>query len=124
VAAGLCAVAVGGVPKIVMAPMAKMVLDRRPGEAIYRRSAGGYDRLARSPRSEKEMRELGKAASWGRGWHTAAMSDVPPPNPRANDVWIDDHGELRYFNGNEWVWYPDVPDSDLQPDVVIKGEED
>jgi len=52
------------------------------------------------------------------------MSEAPPPNPKANDVWIDDHGELRYFNGNEWVPYPDVPDGDLQPEVVIKGEED
>jgi len=60
----------------------------------------------------------------GPGWHTAAMSEAPPPNPKANDVWIDDHGELRYFNGNEWVPYPDVPDGDLQPEVVIKGEED
>jgi hypothetical protein len=51
------------------------------------------------------------------------MSDVPPPDPEANDVWIDDHGELRYFNGTEWVPYPDVPDGDLQPEVVIKGEE-
>jgi hypothetical protein len=65
----------------------------------------------------------GRERALAPGWHTAAMSDVPPPDPKANDVWIDDHGELRYFNGTEWVPYPDVPDGDLQPEVVIKGEE-
>ena len=58
------------------------------------------------------------------GWHTAAMTDAPPPDPKANDVWIDEHGELKYFNGDEWVPYPDIPDGDLQPEVVIRVERD
>ena len=52
------------------------------------------------------------------------MTDAPPPDPKANDVWIDEHGELKYFNGDEWVPYPDIPDGDLQPEVVIRVERD
>lgn len=93
--------------------------DSVPGQARVDDNRSGCDCHGR----EREA-GAGQSRFRGQGWHTAAMSETPPPDPKANDVWIDDHGELRYFNGNEWVPYPDVPDGDLQPEVVIKGEED
>jgi len=33
-----------------------------------------------------------------------------PENPRVNDTWIDDTGELNYWDGSTWVRYEDPLD--------------
>jgi hypothetical protein len=48
------------------------------------------------------------------------MSDAPPSDPEPNAVWVDAAGELKYFDGSEWVLYPDVPDGDLPPNLVTR----
>jgi hypothetical protein len=50
------------------------------------------------------------------------MSDAPPPNPELNDAWVDAAGELKYFNGSEWVLYLDVPDGNLPPNLVTRDD--
>jgi hypothetical protein len=58
-----------------------------------------------------------------RGWHTAAMTNAQPPNPNLNQVWVDDKGELKRFDGSDWVPYLDVPDSPLyEPWAVEKKD--
>jgi hypothetical protein len=52
------------------------------------------------------------------------MVNTPPSDPEVNQVWIDDAGELWYFDGKNWVPYLDVPDGDLQPNLVTKDDED
>jgi hypothetical protein len=52
------------------------------------------------------------------------MTEVPPPNPQMNAVWVDAAGEMKYFNGSEWVPYLDVPDGGLQPNLVTKDDGD
>ena len=42
-------------------------------------------------------------------WHTAAMKNPPPRNPRVNDTWIDDDDELRFWDGTKWALYEDPP---------------
>lgn len=46
------------------------------------------------------------------------MTTSPPPNPQANDTWLDDAGELKYFNGTAWVPYVDLPDVPLEPNFL------
>jgi hypothetical protein len=56
-----------------------------------------------------------------RGWHTAVMTNAPPPNPRINEVWVDDDGVMKRFNGSDWVPYLDMADSPLYgPNVIEK----
>lgn len=43
-----------------------------------------------------------------RQWHTSDMKNPPPKNPRVNDTWVDDDGELRYWDGAKWALYEDV----------------
>jgi hypothetical protein len=58
-----------------------------------------------------------------RGWHTDAMTCAPPPDPGLNQVWVDDSGEMRRFDGSGWVPYLDVPDSPLyEPQAVEKKD--
>ena len=58
-----------------------------------------------------------------RGWHTDAMMNAPPPNPELNQVWVDDNGEMKRFDGSGWVPYLDVPDSPLyEPQAVEKKD--
>jgi hypothetical protein len=58
-----------------------------------------------------------------RGWHTDAMTSAPPPNPGLNQVWVDDNGEMKRFDGFGWVPYLDVPDSPLyEPQAVEKKD--
>ncbi len=52
------------------------------------------------------------------------MTDTPPSNPEINDVWIDDAGELKYFNGREWAPYLEVADGDLKPHIVARADDD
>lgn len=53
-----------------------------------------------------------------------APANPKPPNPKKNDTWIDDSGELRYFDGTDWVSYasPPKPGEDPHPSTVVKGE--
>jgi hypothetical protein len=46
------------------------------------------------------------------------MTKSPPPEPQANDVWVDDAGAMTYFNGAEWVLYIDLPDVSLEPNLL------
>lgn len=47
------------------------------------------------------------------------MKNPPPDNPRVNDTWIDSAGELRIWDGANWMPYEDLPD---QPTVIYKSE--
>jgi hypothetical protein len=38
------------------------------------------------------------------------MPTSPPPDPQVDDTWIDDAGELFYWNGSDWVAYEDPPE--------------
>ena len=38
------------------------------------------------------------------------MGNTPPPDPRVNDTWIDDAGELLYWDGAAWAAYADPPE--------------
>lgn len=40
------------------------------------------------------------------------MKNPPPKNPRVNDTWVDDDGELHVWDGAGWVPYED-PSSSL-----------
>jgi hypothetical protein len=51
-------------------------------------------------------------------WHTTVMTKSPPPEPQANDVWVDDAGAMKYFNGAEWILYFDLPDVSLEPNLL------
>jgi hypothetical protein len=33
----------------------------------------------------------------------------PPKDPRLNDAWVDDAGDLYTWNGTEWVPFEDIP---------------
>jgi hypothetical protein len=46
------------------------------------------------------------------------MAKSPPPDPQANDVWVDDAGEMTYFNGTAWVPYLELPDVNLEPNLL------
>jgi hypothetical protein len=52
-------------------------------------------------------------------------TNSPPPNPAVDATWIDDAGELHYFNGNAWVLYEDpltpLTGTDHEPWTVSKG---
>ncbi|XVV06611.1 hypothetical protein ACQPW3_14985 [Actinosynnema sp. CA-248983] len=50
------------------------------------------------------------------------MSAGPPQNPRPNDIWLDDDGELQVFDGRKWVTYQDVPVDTMPPNLVVKGD--
>jgi hypothetical protein len=54
------------------------------------------------------------------------MTGTPPPNPRVNDVWIDDAGELFYWNGSDWMPYEDPPewpgDGDPGPNWLYRDD--
>lgn len=39
-----------------------------------------------------------------------------------NDIWIDAKGDLKVYNGEEWVAYADVPDQPVRPNVVYRGD--
>lgn len=51
------------------------------------------------------------------------VSAGPPQNPRPNDIWLDDDGELQVFDGRKWVTYADVPADPVNPNVVVKGDD-
>ena len=40
-------------------------------------------------------------------WHTSDMGNPLPSNPRVNDTWIDDDGELHVWDGTQWALYED-----------------
>ncbi|QKG19133.1 hypothetical protein [Actinomadura verrucosospora] len=46
------------------------------------------------------------------------MSD----QPQINDVRLRDDGELEYFDGTDWVAYPDLPDDNGQPFGVTRED--
>ena len=51
------------------------------------------------------------------------MTNAPPPNPKLNQVWVDDNGEMKRFDGSGWVPYLDVPDSPLyEQKAVVKRD--
>jgi hypothetical protein len=51
------------------------------------------------------------------------MTNAPPPNPGLNQVWVDDNGEMRRFDGSGWVPYLDVPDSPLYEPQAIERKD-
>jgi hypothetical protein len=51
------------------------------------------------------------------------MSDSPPANPAVDDVWVDAAGELKYFDGRDWLPYQDLPPGpDLPPAQAMRKE--
>lgn len=52
------------------------------------------------------------------------MTNSPPPDPQPNDVWVDDAGAMKYFNGTDWVPYLDLPDINLEPNLVERNGSD
>jgi hypothetical protein len=36
-------------------------------------------------------------------------SSQPPKDPRVNDHWIDDAGDVWTWNGNDWMPFEDIP---------------
>jgi hypothetical protein len=40
----------------------------------------------------------------------AAAPNPRPQNPRVNETWIDDAGELWYWDGTDWVADEDPPE--------------
>lgn len=47
------------------------------------------------------------------------MKNLPPANPRVNETWVDDDGELHVWNGSEWTLYEDRP---RLPDNIYRLE--
>jgi hypothetical protein len=46
----------------------------------------------------------------GSRWHTSGMtSPKPPENPKLNDGWVDEAGDLYTWDGTEWVPFEDIP---------------
>lgn len=49
------------------------------------------------------------------------MPSEPPRDAKVHDVWLDNAGELRYFDGREWVLYAALPAAiDLPPDSLVR----
>jgi hypothetical protein len=60
-----------------------------------------------------------------RGWHAVGMTNTPPDHAEINDIWIDDQGAMKRFDGTTWQPYLDLPDGPpLEPHVVVKREVD
>ena len=38
-----------------------------------------------------------------------APKDLPPENPKVNDTWLDENGDLYTWDGKDWVPFEDVP---------------
>ena len=47
-----------------------------------------------------------------------------PEQPRVNDVRLGGNGELEFYDGTDWVPYPDVPEDDGTPFLVARSERD
>lgn len=44
-------------------------------------------------------------------------------NPRLNQVRMDSDGVLEFFDGTDWIPYPDVPDTAMPPIAVARDNE-
>ena len=58
----------------------------------------------------------------------AAASSPRPQNPQPDQPWIDDAGELWYWDATEKDWVkdedlPELPGGDRKPEWYVKGDE-
>jgi hypothetical protein len=40
---------------------------------------------------------------------SASPNSHPPRDPKPNDTWVDDAGDLYTYDGKDWVPFEDVP---------------
>jgi hypothetical protein len=38
------------------------------------------------------------------------MTNSPPKDPKVDDIWLNDAGELHYWDGKRWALYDDPPE--------------